>query len=109
MMKEKDMTESIGNKLSYSGDDAEGYSVHTLELAGRPVVEFRASKDEKDCPIYMRQAGSPLGWTKTCLRAFVGDENNQGFTHITSDSMKNSIYGNLPYLLADLLVGPVVK
>lgn len=103
------MQEMVGNKLSYSGDDAEGYSVHTLELAGRPVFEVRASKDEIGNPIYIRQAGSPLGWTKTVLRAFVGDENNQGFEHITSDSMKNSVYGNLPYLLADLLVGPVQK
>lgn len=101
--------EKVGDKLTYMGDMEDGYSVYEMQLAGRPVFEVRASKDETGNPIYIRQAGSPLDWHKTALRAFTGDENNQGFEHITSDSMKQSVYGNLPWLMADLLCGPVSK
>ena len=95
------MHESIGNKLSYVGQDAEGYSRYEFRLKDKLVFIAKAHKDEKDNPIYIAKANG-IGWIKTNLRAFVADEGN-GFDHITSDSMKDSIYGNMVFVLADLV------
>jgi hypothetical protein len=46
-----------------------------------------------------------MSWTKTNCRAFLVEDGSR----ISADSMKEAVYGNLPFLLADLLVGPVVK
>lgn len=104
------MYEAIGNKLTYMGNSADGYSIYEMQISGRPIFEAKASQTEKNNPIYIRPSGGlpNFNWIQTNLRAFVADEGN-GFEHITSDSMKDSIYGNLVFLLADLLVGPVQK
>lgn len=93
------------NKLSYQGDMGDGSSVYHMILAGRPVFEVRVDKAEKDIPLYIRTAGMPDEWKKTTLRAFTVEDGSR----ISADSMKESVYGNLPFLLADLLVGPVQK
>lgn len=94
------------HKLSYQGDMGDGSSVYHMTLAGRVVFEARVDKAEKDIPIYIRpvHVADPT-WIKTNCRAFLKD----GEDRISADSMKEAIYGNLPFLLADLLVGPVQK
>ena len=96
------MNEQADNKLSYQGDQGDGYSVYHMILAGRPVLEVKVNKDEAGMPIYVRQAGSPLDWTKTASRAFTVADGSR----ISATSMKEAVYGNLVFLLADLLVGP---
>lgn len=95
------------HKLSYQGDMGDGSSVYHMILAGRPVFEVRVDKAEKDIPIYIRPVGGlpNFTWTKTNCRAFTVEDGSR----ISADSMKEAIYGNLPFLLADLLVGPVQK
>lgn len=93
------------NKLSYQGDMADGFSVYHMIIDGRPVLEVKASKDEAGIPIYVRQFGSPLDWTKTACRAFTVEDGSR----ISAMTMQASLYGNLMFILADLLVGPVQK
>jgi hypothetical protein len=100
------MFEKPGNKLSYVGNDEDGRSIYKMEIDDRTLFEAYAKQDEKGNPIYIRRTFPfPGEWTKTPLRAFVSDEGN-GYEHITSDSMKNSIYGNLLFILADMILGP---
>lgn len=99
------MNEQADNRLAYQGDMGDGSSVYHMILAGRPVFEVRVDKAEKDIPLYIRQVASPLDWVKTSCRAFLVDDGSR----ISADSMKEAVYGNLPFLLADLLVGPVQK
>lgn len=94
------------HKLAYQGDMGDGSSVYLMILGGRGVFEARVDKAETDIPIYIRRVtleGEP--WMKTTSRAFL----KEGEDRISADSMKEAIYGNLPFLLADLLVGPVQK
>lgn len=94
------------HKLSYQGDMGDGSSVYHMILAGRVVFEARVDKAEKDLPIYIRRvnvAGTP--WIKTACRAFLVEDGSR----VSADTMKAAIYGNLPFLLADLLLGPVQK
>lgn len=95
------------NRLTYQGDMGDGSSVYHMVLAGRVVFEVRVDKAEKDIPIYIRPVGPGVvaPWIKTACRAFVKD----GEDRISADSMKEAIYGNLPFMLADLLLGPVQK
>lgn len=96
------------NKLSYQGDMGDGSSVYHMIIAGRPVFEARVDKAEKDIPIYIRAMGSSMAaleWQKTSCRAFLVEDDSR----ISADSMKEAVYGNLPFLLSDLLVGPVQK
>jgi len=102
------MNEQAENKLSYQGDMGDGSSVYHMILAGRTVFEVRVDKAEKDVPLYIRR-GDTLGqlqpWVKTSCRAFLVEDGSR----VSADSMKEAVYGNLPFLLADLLVGPVQK
>lgn len=97
--------ESAENKLSYQGDMGDGSSVYHMILAGRVVFEARVDKEEEGMPIYIRQLNSPLGWHKTACRAFTVSDGSR----VSAMSMKEAVYGNLPFLLADLLCGPVQK
>lgn len=99
------MHENSDNRLSYQGDDADGYSVYEMKLEGRALFEARVSATEAGLPIYVRQVASPLGWHKTTHRAFLVDDQSR----VSAMSMKEAIYMNLPLILADLLVGPVQK
>jgi hypothetical protein len=104
------MNEQAENKLSYQGDMGDGSSVYYMILAGRPVFAVRVDKAEKDIPIYIRKIGVKMAnedssWIKTTSRAFL----KEGEDRISADSMKEAVYGNLPFLLADLLLGPVQK
>lgn len=100
------IAEKPGNKMTYVGDDENGYSHYKVELNDRLVLTAKASKTEPGNPIYVQGAfpGLDGSWTKTVLRAFVQDENNIGVEHITSDSMKYAVLGNLCYVLADIYV-----
>lgn len=94
------------HKLSYQGDMGDGSSVYHMILNDRVVFEARVDKAEKDIPIYIRpvHVADPT-WIKTACRAFLKD----GEDRISADSMKETVYGNLPFLLADLLLGPAQK
>jgi hypothetical protein len=108
-MKEKDMQQQTQeNRLAYQGDMGDGSSVYHMILAGRPVFEVRVDKAEKDIPLYIRAMGSTMAaleWQKTSCRAFTVEDGSR----ISADSMKEAVYGNLAFLLADLLVGPAQK
>jgi hypothetical protein len=108
--KEKAMQENTDNKLSYQGDMGDGSSVYHMLLDGRVVFVARVDKAEKDMPIYIRKHGVKMdsldnGWMKTALRAFTVDDGSR----VSAMSMKEAVYGNLPFLLADLLYGPIAK
>lgn len=94
------------HKLSYQGDMGDGSSVYHMILAGRVVFEARVDKAEEGLPIYIRRVNvAGTSWIKTACRAFLVEDGSR----ISADTMKAAIYGNLPFLLADLLVGPVQK
>lgn len=94
------------HRLSYQGDMEDGSSVYHMFLADRVVFEARVDKAETGLPIYIRPVHIPdTTWIKTSCRAFLVEDKSR----ISADSMKVSIFGNLPFLLADLLVGPVQK
>lgn len=100
------MNEQAENKLSYQGDMEDGSSIYHMILAGRLVFEVRANKAEEGIPLYIRRAnvaGTP--WIKTACRAFLVEDDSR----ISADTMKEAVYGNLPFLLADLLLGPAQK
>lgn len=96
--------ETADFKLSYQGDMGDGSSVYHMIWEGRPVFEARVSKDEEGMPIYIRAINGQT-WTKTASRAFAVEDGSR----ISAMTMKEAVYGNLPHMLADLLVGPVVK
>lgn len=101
--------ENADNKLSYQGDQADGASIYHMLLAGRVVMVLKVNVAEENMPIYVRKADehvdSLLGFEKTALRAFPVEDKSR----VSAMSMKEAVYGNLPFLLADLIYGPVQK
>lgn len=100
--------ENDQNRLSYQGDMSDGSSVYHMTLAGRVVFRVKANKDEAGMPIYIHfPENQPnallMDWSKTACRAFPVKDGSR----ISAISMKEAVYGNLPFLLADLLYGPV--
>lgn len=93
------MLESSDNKLSYQGDDADGYSIYYMLVNGEPLFEAKASKDEAGNPIYTRRPGGV--WAKTAMRAFLVEDDSR----ISAMTMKESIYGNMLFILAGFLKG----
>jgi hypothetical protein len=92
------MLENMDNKLSYVADDVEGASVYAMMLAGRDVFFVKAHRVEPGMPIYIQAAGSG-DWHKTASRAFLNDTQER----VSATSMKEAVYGNLPWLMADLI------
>lgn len=92
------MQENPGNKLSYTGDE-DGYSIYLMWLGGRGVFYAKASKDEEGMPIYIRTVYGD-SWMKTTSRAFAKDDGSR----ISAMTMKEAVYGNLPWLMADLII-----
>lgn len=91
------MYESPENKLSYQGDDAEGYSIYYMLVNSETLFEAKVSKDEAGNPIYTRRPGGV--WGKTSMRAFAVEDGSR----ISAMTMKESIYGNMLFILAGFL------
>jgi len=92
------MLENTDNKLSYQGDDAEGYSIYYMLIKGKTLFEAKASLAETGNPIYTRLPGGV--WEKTSMRAFAVEDGSR----ISAMTMKESIYGNMLFILADFIL-----
>ena len=92
--------EAPENKLSYQGDQEDGSSLYLMTLNGKVVFVARVHKDEPDMPIWIRAVNADT-WHKTSSRAFTVEDGSR----ISAMSMKEAVYGNLPWMLADLLLG----